>query len=108
MPGAGVPLVCPARTDCEYFALLVDQYLDKVHIGEPVQARRIDIKFIVVKCHRGLIDVGEKFPAHNLISVIIEPTGELQKIFAFPWRWHTFLFTYSICRFWHRIRQLGL
>lgn len=78
MPGAGVPLVCPAWADCEYFALLVDQYLDKVHIGEPVQASRIDIKLIIVKCHRGFIDVGEKFPAYHLIAVIIESTGALQ------------------------------
>ena len=77
-------------------------------MGESVQTGRIDIKFIIVKCHRRLIDVGEKFPAYHLIAVIIESTGALQKLFLSFWRWRMFLYICSIRGFRRRIRQLGL
>lgn len=77
-PGAGISVLCPTGADRQNLTLLVDEHLYLIHLGKTVQAGSVYIELVVVKGHRGLIDMGKELPTHYLIAVVIEFSMQFQ------------------------------
>src|SRR5699024_6705243 len=79
-PYTGIPVFRAARTNRQNFAFLIDQYLHMIDLRKAIQTSCIHIKLVVIEGHGRFTDMGKKFSAYYLISIIIEVPCDLQNI----------------------------